>query len=215
MIEIAVDFARGAFRLDAAIRAQGRTLALVGPSGCGKTTLLNLVAGLDRPARGRIAFDDAVLFDSQAGIDLPARARRLGYVFQEPRLFPHMSVEANLRYGAVRGSGDGPDLADVAARLGLSALIARRPRDLSGGEKQRVAIGRALLSHPRALLLDEPLSAVDAARGGQILDLVEELREAFTLPIVFVSHRAADVGRLASDVAEFAGPGPLVARAAG
>lgn len=204
MIEIVVDHAQGDFSITADIRARGRVLALCGPSGAGKTTLLDIVAGLRRPKRGRVAIDDAVFFDSSGGIDLPARRRRIGYVFQEPRLFPHLSVTGNLTYGA-RFAARGPGLVGfdhVVALLGIQALLKRGTEKLSGGEKQRVAIGRALLSNPRVLLMDEPLTAIDEARRRDILQLIETLRDAFAIPIVFVSHRASEVERLASDVAE-------------
>jgi molybdate transport system ATP-binding protein len=204
MIEIAVEHVQGDFSIRADIRAGGRILALCGPSGAGKTTLLDLVAGLRRPRRGRISIDDAVFFDSAREIDLPTRLRRIGYVFQEMRLFPHLSVAGNLNYGA-RFAARGPGLVgfeDVVALLGLKGLLKRGTDKLSGGEKQRVAIGRALLSNPRVLLMDEPLSAIDEARRRDILQCIEALRDAFAIPIVFVSHRASEVERLASDVAE-------------
>jgi molybdate transport system ATP-binding protein len=204
MIEIAVDHAQGDFSITTDIRASGRVLALCGPSGAGKTTLLDIVAGLRRPRRGRVAVDGAVFFDSSGGIDLPARLRRIGYVFQEPRLFPHLSVTGNLNYGA-RFAARGPGLVSfdpVVALLGLEALLKRGTEKLSGGEKQRVAIGRALLSNPRVLLMDEPLTAIDESRRRDILRLIETLRDAFAIPIVFVSHRASEVERLASDIAE-------------
>ena len=203
MIEIQVRRRLGAFAIEADIRAKGRVLALRGPSGSGKTTLLNLVAGVLRPDEGRIAVDGVVFFDSAAGLDMPTRLRRVGYVFQEPRLFPHLSVRGNLRYGA-RFARSGPSLVgfdEVVALLGIAPLLARRPGRLSGGEKQRVAIGRALLSNPRALLLDEPLTAIDEARRREILSLIEQLRQTFAIPIVFVSHLAAEVERLATDIA--------------
>jgi molybdate transport system ATP-binding protein len=212
VIAIAFSLRRGALRLDADIKADGRVLALVGPSGSGKTTTLNMVAGLTRPDSGRIAIGDAVLFDSAAGVDVPPQRRRLGYVFQEPRLFPHMNVKANLLYGAKSEENLSEVFGAIVAKLGIGALLRRRPRDLSGGEKQRVAIGRALLSSPRALLLDEPLSAIDAAKGDQILAMVEEIGGAFALPIVFVSHRQEDIARLASDVATFGGEGVIASR---
>ncbi len=205
MIEIAVEHVQGDFAIAAEIRANGRVLALCGPSGAGKTTLLDIVAGLRRPRRGRIAVDDATFLDSARGLDVPARRRRIGYVFQEPRLFPHLSVARNLTYGA-RFASRGPSLvgfADVVALLGIEPLLARGISRLSGGEKQRVAIGRALLSNPRVLLMDEPLNAIDEARRLDILNLIETLRDAFAIPIIFVSHRVSEVERLASDIAEF------------
>ena len=152
MIEIAFRLQRGAFRLEADIKAEGRVLALVGPSGSGKTTTLDVVAGLARPQAGRIAIDGSVLFDSTEGIDEPPQRRQLGYVFQEPRLFPHMNVEANLLYGAKGGENPREAFDGIVGRLGIGALLRRRPRDLSGGEKQRVAIGRALLSNPASFV---------------------------------------------------------------
>jgi len=204
MIEIRVRYGIGAFAIETDIGSTGRVLALRGPSGSGKTTLLNLIAGLSRPKEGRITVGGVAFFDSAAGIDMPTRLRRLGYVFQEPRLFPHMSVAANLRYGA-RFAPRADRLVgfdEVVALLGVGPLLARRPGRLSGGEKQRVEIGRALLSNPRALLLDEPLSAIDDPRRREILALIERLRETFAIPIVFVSHQAAEVERLATDIAD-------------
>jgi len=203
MIAISARHTQGAFQLEADIRATGRVLALCGPSGAGKTTLLNIVAGLIRPREGRVAIDDRVLFDSALQVDEPARARRIGYVFQEPRLFPHLGVAANLVYGQRFAPRDGApvDFDLVVALLGVGHLLKRSPARLSGGEKQRVAIGRALLSNPRLLLLDEPLTALDDARRREILLLIETLRDRFAIPIVFVSHRLSEVERLASDIA--------------
>ncbi len=202
MIEIAVEHTQGDFAIAADIRASGRVLALCGPSGAGKTSLLDIIAGLRRPRAGRIAVDEAVFLDSARGIDVPTRLRRIGYVFQEARLFPHLSVAHNLTYGA-RFASRGPSLvafAEVVALLGLEPLLARGPARLSGGEKQRVAIGHALLSNPRVLLMDEPLNAIDDARRHDILSLIETLRDAFAIPIIFVSHRVSEVERLASDI---------------
>jgi molybdate transport system ATP-binding protein len=203
MIEIRVRHKLGVFAIETDIRASGRVLAISGPSGAGKTTLLNMIAGLLRPTEGRIVVDDVAFLDTATGLDLSTRLRRIGYVFQEPRLFPHLSVAGNLNYGA-RFAPRGARLVgfdQVIALLGVGHLLARRPARLSGGEKQRVAIGRALLSSPRALLLDEPLTAIDDARRRDILGLIEQLRDAFAIPIIFVSHQAAEVERLASDIA--------------
>ena len=203
MIVIRARLSQGAFAVEADIEASGRVLALCGPSGAGKTTLLNVVAGLTRPIAGRVAIGESVFLDSARGIDVPARRRRIGYVFQEPRLFPHLSVWRNLTYGA-RFSAPGPRLIaaeKTIALLGLEPLLQRRPARLSGGEKQRVAIGRALLSNPSVLLMDEPLAAIDDARRRDILGLIETVRDAFAIPIVFVSHRLSEVDRLASDIA--------------
>ena len=182
-------------------------LALCGPSGAGKTTLLNVVAGLIRPREGRVAIDDRVLFDSSLAVDEPVRSRRIGYVFQEPRLFPHLSVAGNLGYGRRFAPRDGApvDFAGVVSLLGVEPLLRRAPARLSGGEKQRVAIGRALFSNPALLLLDEPLTALDDARRQEILALIERLRDRFAIPIVFVSHRLSEVERLASDIAVIEG----------
>ncbi len=191
-----------AFTVAANFASAGRLTALFGRSGSGKTTIINLIAGLSRPDRGRIVVDDAVLFDDRAGIDVPAHRRRLGYVFQEGRLFPHLTVEANLLYGRKRtperdrlGS-----LAGIVDLLGIGELLARRPASLSGGEKQRVAIGRALLASPRLLLMDEPLASLDDARKADILPYIERLRDEMKLPIVYVSHSVEEVARLADTV---------------
>jgi molybdate transport system ATP-binding protein len=215
MIEIRARHRIGDFTIAADIRAAGRVLALCGASGAGKTTLLNLIAGLALPAEGRIAIDETVFLDTAANIDMPARARRLGYVFQEPRLFPHLSVRANLRYGARFAPSGAPLVGfdDVVALLGVAPLLSRRPAKLSGGEKQRVAIGRALLMSPRALLLDEPLTAIDDARRHEILALIEQLRDAFAIPMIFVSHRADEVERLANDIALLSPGKPVELRA--
>ncbi len=176
--------------------------ALFGPSGAGKTSVLNMVAGLLRPDRGHIRIGDRILFDGTA--DLPPEARRVGYVFQDGRLFPHRRVRANLAYGH--------DLADPANRwmtldeavqfLGIAHLLDRWPLSLSGGEAQRVAIGRALLAAPQILLMDEPLSSLDAARRGDIMAVIERIRDELKLPILYVSHDRAEVDRLATSVVE-------------
>jgi molybdate transport system ATP-binding protein len=176
--------------------------ALFGPSGAGKTSVLNMVAGLLKPDRGHIRIGDRTLFDGAT--DLPSEARRVGYVFQDGRLFPHRRVRANLTYGL--------DLAppanrwislDEAARfLGIGHLLGRWPQNLSGGEAQRVAIGRALLAGPEILLMDEPLSSLDAARRGDIMAVIERIRDELKLPILYVSHDRAEVDRLATQVVE-------------
>ncbi len=198
---LAVDVAHrfASFALDVKFRSQGRLTALFGRSGAGKSTLVNIIAGLVRPERGRIAVDGQPLFDSDARIDLAPHRRRVGYVFQEGRLFPHLSVRHNLLYGhwfAPRRERRIPFDA-VVDLLGIGHLLARRPNLLSGGEKQRVAIGRALLASPRVLLLDEPLAALDAARKEEILPYIERLRDELAIPMVYVSHAMAEVTRLA------------------
>jgi molybdate transport system ATP-binding protein len=197
----------GGFTLHANFAATGRVTALFGHSGAGKTTLVNLIAGLARPDSGRISIDDTILFDGKAGISLPAHRRRIGYVFQEGRLFPHLSVRHNLLYGrffAGRASRWG-SFEQVVDLLGIGALLDRRPAGLSGGEKQRVAIGRALLASPRLLLMDEPLAALDQARKADILPYVERLRDEMGLPIVYVSHAVEEVARIADTLVLLAG----------
>lgn len=189
----------GDFVLDADFESAGRVTTLFGRSGAGKSTLVNLIAGLIRPDDGLIAIDGTVLFDSRSGIDLPTFRRRVGYVFQEGRLFPHLSVRRNLLYGMRRTPhGDRWSAFDqVVDLLGIGALLDRRPASLSGGEKQRVAIGRALLASPRLLLMDEPLASLDQARKEEILPYIERLRDEMRLPIVYVSHSIDEVARLA------------------
>jgi molybdate transport system ATP-binding protein len=177
-------------------------VALFGRSGAGKTTLVNMLAGLLRPDSGRIAVAGRVLFDSAAGIDLPPERRRIGYVFQEGRLFPHLEVQSNLLYGHRRipPAERMIKLPEIVDLLGIGHLLGRRPANLSGGEKQRVAIGRALLSNPHLLLLDEPLAALDAARKAEVMPFIERLRDEFGLPIVYVSHDPTEVLRLADRI---------------
>jgi molybdate transport system ATP-binding protein len=198
MIEIEVEKRLGAFHLEArfAAPASGIT-ALFGRSGAGKTTLVNMLAGLVRPDRGRIAVEGAVLFSSAEGVDLPPERRRLGYIFQEGRLFPHYSVRGNLAYGARRAERHAVTFDAVVALLGLGPLLERRPGDLSGGEKQRVAIGRALLAAPRLLLMDEPLASLDQPRKAEIMPFIERLRDELGLPIIYVSHAMEEIVRLA------------------
>ncbi|MFE3836865.1 molybdenum ABC transporter ATP-binding protein [Pseudogemmobacter sonorensis] len=174
--------------------------ALFGRSGSGKTTVVNAVAGLLRPDRGRIALDGRVLLDSQARIWLPPHRRRIGYVFQDARLFPHLSVHQNLLYGGWFAPKSAPraDFDRITEMLGIGALLARRPGTLSGGEKSRVALGRAILSAPGMLLMDEPLAALDEARKAEILPYLERLRDELHLPILYVSHSLAEVARLAT-----------------
>src|SRR5205085_6864512 len=179
MLSVAVAHRLGDFRLNAAFDSEGGLTALFGRSGAGKTSLVNAIAGLIRPERGRICLDDVVLTDTERGIFVPARRRRIGYVFQEGRLFPHLTVRQNLLYGRwfAPRSGDPGDIDHVIALLGIGALLHRRPANLSGGEKQRVAIGRALFAHPRLLVMDEPLASLDEARKAEILPYIERLRD--------------------------------------
>ncbi|MGI3168660.1 molybdenum ABC transporter ATP-binding protein [Pseudooceanicola sp. C21-150M6] len=184
----------GAMELVAGFEAPGGVTALFGRSGAGKTSVVNAVAGLLRPDAGRIVLGGRVLFDAPSGVNMPVPRRRVGYVFQDHRLFPHMSVRTNLLYGA---PGD-TRLGEIAEMLGIGALLDRRPRALSGGEKARVAIGRALLSAPDLLLMDEPLASLDQARKEEILPYLERLRDAAGLPILYVSHSVEEVARLAN-----------------
>ncbi len=199
MLDVDVRLARGSFALDARFASDAPIVALFGRSGSGKTTLVESIAGLVRPASGRIVIDGRVLFDSASGVDLAPEARRVGYVFQDALLFPHLSVRHNLAYGErlAPAAERFVDRDRVVALLGLSALLDRRPATLSGGEKQRVAIGRALLAGPRILLMDEPLASLDAARKAEILQYVELLRDELKLHIVYVSHVIEEVTRLA------------------
>lgn len=202
-VEIALRHMFGAFTLDIQLSAPCGVTALFGRSGSGKTTIVNAVSGLLRPHAGRVAIDGKVLVDTARGIYVPPHRRSVGYVFQEGRLFPHMTVRSNLLYGrwfSGLGSG-GRELDRIVDMLGLGALLSRRPGDLSGGEKQRVAIGRALLSAPRLLLMDEPLAALDDARKAEILPYLERIRDAADVPVLYVSHSVAEVARLATTVA--------------
>jgi molybdate transport system ATP-binding protein len=202
MLAVDVEKRLGDFSLRARFEAGGGVTAVFGPSGAGKTTLVNMISGLVAPDRGRIAIDDTVLFDSAKRIDLPPHRRRIGYVFQEGRLFPHLSVKHNLDYGRqMRGlPPDAAQLARVVGLLDIGDLIDRRPGKLSGGERQRVAIGRALLMRPRLLLLDEPLASLDVARKREILPYLERLRDEVGVPMVYVSHQAAELRRIATSV---------------
>ena len=200
MLEVAVAKRLGNFEVDAEFSCEtDGIVALFGRSGSGKTSLVNMLAGLLRPDRGRIEIGGVPVFDSNRGLDLPPERRRLGYVFQEGRLFPHMSVRGNLGYGLRRvpAAERRIEFDQIVELLGLEALLERRPRDLSGGEKQRVALGRALLANPRLLLMDEPLAALDQARKEEILPFIERLRDELAIPIVYVSHAMPEIIRLA------------------
>jgi molybdate transport system ATP-binding protein len=202
MLEVDVKVRRGGFTLDAAFRSDAPIVALFGRSGSGKTTLVHAIAGIVKPDRGRVEIAGRTLFDSAHGIDLPPERRRVGYVFQDALLFPHLDVRANLAYGEAR-TPPGERFIDrerVLSLLGLGSLLDRRPGTLSGGEKQRVALGRALLASPRVLLLDEPLASLDGARKAEILAYIEILRDELRLPMVFVSHAVEEVTRLADHV---------------
>ena len=202
-LEVDVDHTRGSFHIAARFAAAPGLTALFGRSGSGKTTLVDIVGVLVRPYRGRVAVDGQMLLDTERGIFVPSHQRRIGYVFQDSRLFPHLSVRRNLLYGRWFNSEPGSaaaDLASVVELLGIGHLLERRPASLSGGEKQRVAIGRALLAHPQLLLMDEPLAALDDARRAEILPYIERLRDERGVPILYVSHSVAEVARLATTV---------------
>lgn len=202
VLTVDVDKRLGTFAVSARFEAAGGVTALFGPSGAGKTAIVNMIAGLVAPDRGSIALDGTVLFDATARINVPPHRRRIGYVFQEGRLFPHLRVRQNLDYGR-RMSGLPRDVKvseRIAQLLDLGALLDRRTRMLSGGERQRVAIGRALLMHPRLLLLDEPLASLDAARKQEILPYLVRLRDEARVPMVYVSHTAAELRQIATNV---------------
>ncbi|MCA0432289.1 MAG: molybdenum ABC transporter ATP-binding protein [Proteobacteria bacterium] len=201
-ISVAIRHQLGRFALDVSFESRGRLTALFGPSGCGKTSVINIIAGLIRADVARITIRGDVLADTAQGLWLPAHRRRIGYVFQDSRLFPHLSVRQNLGYGRwfTPKPGRYADEASVVDMLGLAKLLERKPQQLSGGEKQRVALGRALLQSPRLLLMDEPLASLDEARKLDVMPYIERLRDELKIPIIYVSHSPAEVARLATDV---------------
>jgi len=201
MLTVDIERRLGAFRLKVAFEAGEGVTALFGRSGAGKTSVVNAIAGILRPDRGRIVINGETVFESTRGINVETPRRRIGYVFQEGRLFPHLNVRQNLRYAGLFSRGTPPsEFAHVVELLGLKDLLDRRPGNLSGGEKQRVAIGRALLSSPRLLLLDEPLASLDTHRKSEVLQYIELLRDEIKIPIVYVSHVVEEVVRLADTV---------------
>lgn len=206
MLRVSALKKRDGFTLQAEFEAPTPGIvALFGRSGCGKTTLVNIISGLLAADEVRIRLDDVVLADTRAGISVPVERRRIGYVFQDARLFPHFSVLGNLRYGLKRSS-DAPlprqpiAFDDVVSLLGLAPLLARRSHQLSGGERQRVSLGRALLSQPQLLLLDEPLASLDVARREEVLPYLQALRDQLSIPMVYVSHQFEEVLQLATHV---------------
>ncbi|GGF60628.1 molybdenum import ATP-binding protein ModC [Azorhizobium oxalatiphilum] len=213
MIEIDVALTRStSFKLEARFTAPDRGVtALFGRSGAGKSTIIYMVAGTVRPDRGRIQIGDAVFFDAATRTELPMEQRRVGYVFQDSRLFPHMKVETNLRYGERRAKEKRISFDAVVGMLGIGHLLSRRPHTLSGGERQRVAIGRALLAQPRLLLMDEPLAALDEQRKAEILPYLERLRDELKLPILYVSHSLEEVLRLSDMIVAMADGGVVAA----
>ena len=202
MIEVDIERRVGAFHLDVRFEAEAPIVGLFGCSGSGKTSVVNAIAGIVRPSSGSIRVNEVCLFDSAKGIDVAPEKRRVGYVFQDALLFPHMDVEANLLYGQrLRAPEDRLiDEAHVVALLGLRPLLRRKPQTLSGGEKQRVAIGRALLAQPRILLMDEPLASLDSPRKMEILAYIELLRDDLDIPIVYVTHSVNEITRLADRI---------------
>jgi molybdate transport system ATP-binding protein len=213
MIAVDLSYARSAFALHAAFATSARVLALYGPSGAGKTTLALLIAGLLRPDEGFVALNGDRLTDTRRGVFVKPERRRVGVLFQDALLFPHLSVRRNILFGKLFAPPGGPDFETVVDRLELRALLERRPRNLSGGEKQRVAFARALLANPRLLVLDEPTAALDPARRREILALIELMRDEFSVPIVLVSHTAEEILRVADEVVAL-DRGAVVARGA-
>jgi molybdate transport system ATP-binding protein len=199
---IEVELRRGGFTRSIAIRSEQRVIAVVGDSGAGKTSLLHAIAGLLRAQRGRIEIAGRCLYDSAARIDLPAHRRHIGYVFQDARLFPHLDVRRNLLYGLRGEARRAPrfELDAIVDLLGIGPLLQRGTAGLSGGEMQRVALGRALLSQPRILLLDEPLSMLDMNRRDELLPYLQRVRDETSLPMIYVSHYPDEVRRIADEV---------------
>ncbi len=207
MLTVHVEKRLGDFAVDASFVSESGATVLFGPSGAGKTSVINMIAGLLKPDRGRIVLDGDVLFDDDAHTDVAVWRRRIGYVFQEGRLFPHLSIKHNLEYGRWMGghAADQATFAHVVDLLDIGHLLDRRPGKLSGGERQRVAVGRALLMRPRLLLLDEPLASLDVARKEDILPYLERLRDEAQVPMIYVSHNAAEVKRIATRVVRIEG----------
>jgi molybdate transport system ATP-binding protein len=207
MLTVEIEKTFGDFQMRVRFTSEAGATALFGPSGAGKTSIINMIAGLLKPDRGRITLGDtlddtradAVLYDTATGVNIPPWRRRIGYVFQEGRLFPHLSVAHNLDYGRWVGglADDRREFNHVVEMLDIGHLLERRPGKLSGGERQRVAVGRALLMRPRLLLLDEPLASLDTARKRDIMPYLERLRDEAQIPMIYVSHNAAEVRRIA------------------
>jgi molybdate transport system ATP-binding protein len=202
MLRIDVVKKLGEFSVEVAFTSAGRVTGLFGASGAGKTSLVSMIAGLVTPDRGVIAINGDVLYDDTAGVNVPPHRRRIGYVFQDARLFPHLSVAQNLDYGRRmnRLAHDAVQEHRINDLLDIGHLLDRRPGGLSGGERQRVALGRALLSRPRLLLLDEPLGALDEERKAEILPYLMRMRDEADVPMVYVSHDADEMRQLATDI---------------
>ena len=202
MLHVDIEHQLGEFSLDIHVQFEPGLTALFGPSGAGKTSLIHAVAGILNPRVGRIVLGERVLLDTEKGIRIPTHLRQLAYIFQDPRLFPHMTVLENLRYGqrflgARQALGSLDETVEI---LGIGHLLSRHPAALSGGEKQRVAIGRALLSSPSLMLADEPLAALDEPRKDELMAVFERIRDDLKVPIIYVSHASAEVSRLADTI---------------
>jgi molybdate transport system ATP-binding protein len=216
ILDINIGSRAAGFTLEAACRMEGPATGLFGPSGAGKTTLLHLVAGLADPQAGRIELNGTVLFDTAQGLSLPPHKRRVGVVFQDVRLFPHLSVRGNLRFAEnlAERAAQRTSLAALAERLDLEPLLDRAVGGLSGGERRRVALGRAVLAAPRLLLLDEPLTGLDRRRKEHVLDFLRYVRDDLAIPLVIVSHDLREVLGLTDqfvflDKGKIRGAGPL------
>jgi molybdate transport system ATP-binding protein len=203
-LDFAIQHTAGNFNLDVRTQLGNGLTALIGPSGSGKTTVLNVIAGLVKPKHAVITLDNETLADTGARIWIPTHRRRVGYVFQEPRLLPHLTIQQNLMFGRWfrRHLDGGMPMEEITKLLNLSQLLHRYPSKLSGGEKQRVALGRALLSHPRLLLLDEPLASVDQTHRAEILPYLDKLRSDHSIPAIYVTHTWAEVSGRADHVVE-------------
>lgn len=201
MFDVAIQKKLGDFSLDVRFQSAAPVTALFGPSGSGKTSVANAISGLLQPDAGKIEVGGELLFDAAHARNIPVHRRKVRVVFQESRLFPHLTVKQNLLYGRwLAGRRNGQDITEVVRMLGLEGLLSRRPRTLSGGERQRVAIGRALLADPAALLLDEPLASLDKARKQEIFPYLEKLVAVAKVPILYISHLPEEIERLAQTV---------------
>lgn len=206
MFDISITTSLGDFKLDVSFKSESMVTALSGPSGSGKSSVVAAIAGLLKPARGKIVVNGRALFDSAARIDIPAQKRGVRVVFQESRLFPHFTVAQNLMFGRwLAGKKRDRQFDEVVSLLGIEPLLARRPRKLSGGERQRVAIGRALLAEPQALLLDEPLASLDAGRKEEIIPYLTRLVANAKIPVLYVSHARDEIERLAQTIVKIDG----------
>jgi molybdate transport system ATP-binding protein len=218
MLDMQVRRQQGAFMVEATIKQTERGItALFGPSGAGKTSIVNMLAGLRRPDTGHILVNSRCLFDSTKGIDLPVHRRRIGYVFQDGRLLPHLSVRANLNFGLRLTPPERRYISfdAVVDLLGIGHLLDRRPAKLSGGEKQRVAIGRALLTSPELLLMDEPLASLDSARKSEVLPFIRRLGREFRVPIIYVSHALEEILNIADHLVVLEGGRVMVSGSVG